>query len=175
MDATDTNYRISLERGALRFAAAHFATFRDDCEPLHGHNYAVTVRLGGSLTVKESWILDFSEAKQIARSICRELDHKFILQTQSRAFSIEHTHGTYRIGFRERHYVMPESDVAPLPIDNSTVERLAEWFAGRFAAELKALGTSNIGSVTVGVEEVPGQTGWFTMQILSRPEGADKG
>jgi len=175
MNAGNTSYRISLERGTLRFAAAHVATFRNDCEPLHGHNYAVTIELGGSLTADESWILDFSEARRIARSICRELDHKFILQTKSRALSIEQDDEVYHIGFGQRHYVMPASDVAPLPIGNSTAERLAEWFAGRFASGLEALGATNIASVTVGVEEAPGQTGWFTVQILPRRESGEKG
>ena len=43
-------YRITLEQNTLRFAAAHFATFGGDCEPLHGHNYGVTLELAGSLT-----------------------------------------------------------------------------------------------------------------------------
>lgn len=175
MNAASTSYRITLERGALRFAAAHFATFRDDCEPLHGHNYAVTVELVGSLTQEESWVLDFSEASRIARGICRDVDHKFILQTKSRALSFQHVDETYRIGFGGRRYVIPASDVAPLAIDNSTAERLAEWFAGRFAAGLEARGITNIASVTVGVEEAPGRAGWFTMQILSRSKGGEKG
>lgn len=163
MDMTDTTYRITLERQDLRFAAAHFATFGGSCEPLHGHNYAVTVELAGSLAAQDSWVLDFSEAKRMVRSICKELDHKFILQLHSRSVAIERTGEEFRVQFGSKRYVMPASDVAPLPIDNSTAERLAEWFAGRMAEELAARGAANIQSLTVGIEEAPGQTGWFTL------------
>lgn len=169
------DYSITVERHTLRFAAAHFATFGGDLEPLHGHNYAVTVKVAGSLTSEESWVLDFSEAKRIARSICAELDHRFIFQADSRVLRIERTGSDLTIAFGERRYVMPETDVAALPIDNSTAERLAEWFAGRFAEALAARGVANVASLTVGIEEAPGQTGWFTMQGLARPDGQNKG
>jgi 6-pyruvoyltetrahydropterin/6-carboxytetrahydropterin synthase len=61
--------------------------------------------------------------------------------------------------------VMPKGDVVALPIDNSTAERLAEWFAGKIADELHALGATNVQRVTVGVEEAPGQAGWFTQEL----------
>ena len=41
-------YRVRVERGQLKFAAAHMATFAGQCEPLHGHNYAVTIEVAGS-------------------------------------------------------------------------------------------------------------------------------
>ncbi len=157
-------YRITLEQNTLRFAGAHFATFAGDCEPLHGHNYGVTLELSGPLT-PESWVLDFSEAKRIARAICKELDHKFILQTESRVLAIARSETAYEIGFRDRRYVMPLADVVALPIDNSTAERLAEWFAGRVAAELAGRGITNIQGVRVGIEEAPGQAGWYTIDL----------
>ena len=172
---TVTTHRITLAGRGMGFAAAHFATFGGDCEPLHGHNYAVTVELEGSLTAEESWILDFSEVRRLARGICKELDHKFILQTDGRALTIERTDDAYSIAFRDRRYVMPASDVAPLPIDNSTAERLAEWFAGRMSNELGAWGAGNVRSVSVGIGEDPGQTGWFTLQSFGRPDSGKEG
>ena len=76
--------------------------------------------------------------------------------------------GEYEIAFGDRRYVLPESDVAALPIDNSTAERLAEWLNVRIRAVLSASGASNVGRVTVGVEEAPGQAGWFASD---GPEG----
>ena len=157
-------HQITLERNTLRFAAGHFATFGGGCEPLHGHNYAVTVEIAGSLTA-ESWVLDFSEAKRLVRAICKELDHKFILQADSGLLRITRSGDSYEIGFGDRRYVMPAADVAALPIDNSTAERLAEWFAGRIAADLAARGARNVTSIRVGVEEAPGQAGWYSLQI----------
>ena len=51
----DMQYRVRVERNKLRFAAAHFATFGGECEPLHGHNYAVSIEVEGSLT-DDAWV-----------------------------------------------------------------------------------------------------------------------
>ncbi|MCH7483519.1 MAG: 6-carboxytetrahydropterin synthase [Chloroflexi bacterium] len=154
------SFRIILEHQTLRFAAAHFTTFAGECEPLHGHNYALTVEIEGDLTV-DSWVLDFSEAKSLVRNICRELDHKFLLPLDNAALKIAASDGEFEIKFGDRRYVIPRSDVAELPIDNSTAERLAEYIAGRIVDSLRERGASNVTSIAVGVEEAPGQSGWF--------------
>jgi 6-pyruvoyltetrahydropterin/6-carboxytetrahydropterin synthase len=156
-------HRITLERNSLRFAAAHFTVLGGDCEPLHGHNYAVTIDIEGSLT-PASWVIDFAEARRIATAICAEVDHRFILPVRSRDLQVTETLGAFEIRHRDKRYVIPRADVVPLPIDNSTAERLAEWFAGRMAEETSRLGATNITSVTVGVEEAPGQAGWYRME-----------
>src|SRR6058998_1969389 len=122
--APPMTYRITLERNTLRFAAAHFTTFGGECEPIHGHNYDVFVEIEGDLT-SDSWVLDFSEAKSMIAAICKELDHRFLLPTKGAALSIAERGAEYEIKFGDRRYVLPKSDVALLPIDNSTAERLA--------------------------------------------------
>ena len=156
-------HRITLERNTLRFSAAHFTTFGDECEPLHGHNYDLFVEIEGVLT-EDSWVIDFSEAKRIVAAICKQLDHRFLLPLGSKALTVEKRRAEYEITFADRRYVMPKSDVVALPIDNSTAERLAEWFAGQIWDQFHALGATNVERITVGVEEAPGQTGWFTRE-----------
>lgn len=153
-------YRITLERNTLRFAAAHFTTFQGQCEPLHGHNYDVFVVIEGDLS-EDSWVFDFTEAKRIAAGICKELDHRFLLPLSNRSLQIEENGAEYQVRFNDRRYVLPKSDVAALPIDNSTAERLAEWFSSRLAEEIAARGASNMRMIRVGIEEAPGQAGWF--------------
>ena len=154
-------HRITLERNTLRFSAAHFTTFGTECEPLHGHNYDLFVEIEGSLT-EDSWVFDFTEAKRIVAAICKQLDHRFLLPLESRALTIEEKAAEYEISFGDRRYVMPKGDVAVLLIDNTTAERLAEWFAVMITQELLARGATNVQRVTAGVEEAPGQAGWFT-------------
>jgi 6-pyruvoyltetrahydropterin/6-carboxytetrahydropterin synthase len=158
------SYSIRLEGGNLRFAAAHFATFRGDCERLHGHNYTVTAEIWGDLDA-DSWVLDFADGKRILSALCKELDHKFIFQGDSTELSIREMGGEVEIRYQERSYVMPAADVMSLPIDNTTAERLAEWLAGRLADELRKRGARNLRSLSVGVEEAPGQSGWFSLTI----------
>lgn len=156
--------RISVERNRLRFAAAHMATFQGDCEPLHGHNYDVSVELEGDLT-EESWVWDFGGLKRATKTIIDELDHKFILQRDSRVLDILETDSSWKISFGGRGYVLPKSDVIALPIDNSTVERMAEWLGGRLQAFLRETGAVNIRKLSVGIEEMPGQAGWYTVEM----------
>ncbi len=157
-------HRITLERNKLRFSAAHFTTFGGECEPLHGHNYDVLVEIEGSLT-DDSWILDFGEVKRFVAEICDELDHKFLLPLRNSALDVITNDNECEIRFADRRYVMPIADVVELDIDNSTAERLAEWFAGRIRDALSDRHAQNITSITVGVEEAPGQTGWYTLRV----------
>jgi 6-pyruvoyltetrahydropterin/6-carboxytetrahydropterin synthase len=158
------DYRVRVERNKLKFAAAHMATFGGQMEPLHGHNYAVTIEVTGTLT-EDAWVCDFSTLKSLGKAICDELDHKFLLQSESKLLEIDEGATNYKVRFGDRGFVFPKSDVLALPIDNTTAERLAEYFIGRLRAELAARGATNITSISVGVEEAPGQAGWATDRL----------
>ena len=151
-----------MERNRLRFAAGHFATFADELEPIHGHNYDVIVEVEGPLS-DESWVVDFSRLKSLTRDVCGTLDHKFLLQMNSRVLAIRDDGAHYEIQYRDQpSYRLPKQDVAALPIDNSTAERLAEYIAGRLTEALSAPPSTPLTRLTVTVEEMPGQSAWFT-------------
>ena len=165
--------RINVYGPELRFAAAHFTTFGGECgdprsEPLHGHNYAVAVELEGDLS-GDSWVFDFVGLRRLVAALCQELDHAFLLPTENHHIAVERGEGHYHVAFADRRYVIPETDVRPLPIDNSTAERLAEWLAGRLAGQLRSRGAANLSSLTVTVEEAPGQSASFTLPLDTIP------
>ena len=157
-------YRVRVERVRLKFAAAHMATFGGSMEPMHGHNYTVSIEVKGPLT-DDSWVVDFSLLKRLGREICDDLDHKFLLQRDSRAVEIDETDTNWKFRFAGRGFVLPKSDVLALSIDNTTAERLAEYFIGRLKTALAATGASSITEITVGVEEAPGQIGIATERL----------
>lgn len=162
---TRLQHSVSVERQRLRFAAGHFATFADELEPIHGHNYEVFVEVSGPLT-DESWVIDFSLMKRLTREICETLDHKFLLQMESRALTIVDDDAHYVIQYRdEPPYRLPKHDVAALPIDNSTAERLSQYIAGQLMASLALSGPSGLARLRVGVEEMPGQAAWFETDL----------
>ena len=156
-------FKVTVERNRLRFAAAHMATFDGGCEPLHGHNYEVIVEAEGLLT-ENAWVWDFSDLKQMTAAIIEDLDHRFLLQLESNVLDAVERNGTWRIKAGTRSYVLPSADVMPLPIDNTTAERLAGWVGQRLWHALRTKGASNIRRLTVGIEEMPGQTGWYTVE-----------
>jgi 6-pyruvoyltetrahydropterin/6-carboxytetrahydropterin synthase len=156
--------RVSVERNRLRFAAAHMATFHGGCEPLHGHNYDVIVEVEGDLT-EDSWVWDFGDLKRATKEIVDRLDHRFLLQADSRVLGIVEHAELWEVTFGERRYVLPKADVAVLPIDNSTAERLAEWVAGELVEHLGRQPGAKLRKLTVGIEEMPGQAGWYTVDL----------
>ena len=158
------DYRVRVERNKLKFAAAHMATFGGKMEPLHGHNYAVTIEVAGTLT-DDAWVCDFSTLKSLGKAICDELDHKFLLQAGSSVLEIDEGQTNYKVRFGDRGFVFPKSDVLALPIDNTTAERLAEYFISRLKPELLVRGATNLTSISVGVEEAPGQSGWAAVSL----------
>ena len=158
-------YKISIERNTLRFAAAHLTTFQGQAEPLHGHNYALLVNVEGDLS-EDAWVIDFRELKRIGESLCQQLDHRFLLPRDNPALHIADLGDAWEITSGDRRYVIPKSDVCVLPLDNSTAERLAEWFCHRLAEALAQ--RDNITSISVGVEEAPGQAGWCTLSLSNR-------
>jgi 6-pyruvoyltetrahydropterin/6-carboxytetrahydropterin synthase len=159
------SHSVTVERQRLRFAAGHFATFADELEPIHGHNYDVFVEVTGPLT-EESWVIDFSLLKKLTREVCESLDHKFLLQMDSRTLTITDDDTHYIVQYKDEHpYRLPKHDVAPLPIDNSTAERLSQFIAGRLIDSLELSGPSGLARLRVGVEEMPGQAAWFETQL----------
>lgn len=157
-------YRVRVERNKLKFAAAHFATFAGQCEPLHGHNYALAIEVAGTLT-DDAWVVDFSTLKTLGKAVCDELDHKFLLQRESRLLEIDEGHSNWKVRFGDRGFVFPKADVLALPIDNTTAERLAEYIAGRLRDALVTRGAANLTAMTVVVEEAPGQSGSATLPL----------
>jgi 6-pyruvoyltetrahydropterin/6-carboxytetrahydropterin synthase len=153
-------YRVEVEKGNLSFSAAHFITFGGKCERLHGHNYAVSVILAGNLT-EDRYVFDFVELKKNIRRICDRLDHHFLLPTQSQHLDIKETDGEWEIRFENRRYVFPADDVLVLPVDSITAERLAKYICGQFMESVNEQERSSLTSITVGVEEAPGQTAFY--------------
>ena len=117
-------------------------------------------------------MIDFSVLKRAVREACEELDHRFLLQRDSRLLDISEDAAGWTVGFGDREYRFPASDVVALPIENSTAELLAEWVAGRVLASLAAGEHGNLTRIEVEIEEMPGQSG----QLRPRPgSGVDRG
>jgi 6-pyruvoyl-tetrahydropterin synthase len=159
-------YKVLVQKGYLSFSASHFISFGGKCERLHGHNYAVSVELEGGLT-EDRYVFDFVVLKRIVRRICDSLDHHFLLPQRSKALEIKEkvtpgpAGGEWEVRFEDRRYVLPAEDVLPLPVDNITAERLAEYICGQLVEALQEYEVENLTSVTVGVEEAPGQTAFY--------------
>lgn len=172
-------WKVLIERGNLEFSAAHFITFKGECEPLHGHNYGVRVEAVGELTA-DSYVVDFVVMKDITRTLIKRWDHRFLLPLENPHLRLSESDDAWEIEFAGQeaeaflrahgriHYQLPKWSVVPLPIDNATAERLAEQLALQIARELHARGVGDaLTSLTVGVEETAMQTAFYTLDPRS--------
>lgn len=165
--ASDQNVRRSarVERQRLKFAAAHMATFGDTLELLHGHNYAAIIEVEGELS-EVGWVADFGVLKRIGREICERLDHQFLLQRASGLLGMRRRGDAWELSFAGKRYRLPADDVFELPITNTTAEQIAEWFWNETLSGLLTAGVQTIKRLAIGIEEAPGQTGWFAADLV---------
>ena len=79
------------------------------------------------------------------------------------AIKVEKKDSHYHVTFEQRRWVFPEQDVALLPMDNTTAERLAEFIGEQL---LTALAESQVAfqQLHIGVDENEGQWAWCEIE-----------
>lgn len=156
--------KVKIESGNLKFSSAHFITFGGKCERLHGHNYGVLVELEGTLN-EDKLVFDFTILKRLTREICQRLDHRFLLPLHNPYLTLHELPDAWEVQFQQKRYIFPREDVAELPIDNSTAERLAEYVCEELCKSLAEYDISRLHSISVGVEEAPTQMAYYQRSL----------
>jgi len=159
------DYRITVSKENLVFAAGHFITYGGGmCETLHGHNYRAGVTLSGE-TDENALVFDFVLLKREMESIIGPLDHRMLLPTGNPLLEIETADGEVHVRHGERRYLFPEHDVVVLPIPNTTAEMLATWILDRLAERLSARGGAGLHEIEIEVEESFGQSAYCRRRL----------
>lgn len=136
----------------LRFSACHFIPGHPKCGRLHGHTYAVSVRIEGEKSGE--FIVDFEKVKDAVLDICEGLDHRVIIAANDTRLRIVRRDGSVEILTGKKRYVLPEEDIAFLPVESVSAEDLCTYFAGRL---MDAIAADNIRCIRVRVDEGIGQ------------------
>jgi 6-pyruvoyltetrahydropterin/6-carboxytetrahydropterin synthase len=110
----------------MNFSSAHFVQGVDDCESLHGHNYRLSLIIEGELD-DLGMVLDFREVKRQAVMICKQLDHKTLLPTDSDSITVNRSDDSVEVLAGEKRYLFPFEDCVLLPLRATTAELLAEY------------------------------------------------
>jgi len=154
-------YSVVVTKDYLKFAAAHFIAYPGFREPLHGHNYQVTVRVEADLG-PDGYVLDFGLVKRVAKELCEQLDERVLLPAGSDCLRIvEAGDGVEVTTERGDRFRFPASDVRLLPIAHSSAEELAAYLAGRLRDALRAeAGGRGLVALEIGVAEAPGQAAY---------------
>jgi 6-pyruvoyltetrahydropterin/6-carboxytetrahydropterin synthase len=155
-------FNIEVAKDYFNFASAHFLIFANgQREPLHGHNYQVSVKIEGELD-RAGVVLDFITFKPMVKRICDALDHRTLIQTESPTIQVRRRANEVEVRYRRQKIILPKQDVILLPLANTSTELLAEHVANQIRRQVrqKFHGTK-LRCIEVGVEEARGQRGLF--------------
>jgi len=153
-------YSVRVSNDKLVFSAAHFiAIGPGQCEPLHGHDYHVTVEVRGPLNEIQC-VVDFCLLENLAIDILSRLDHRTLLPTESPEIHVNPGPDVVEVGHGERHWQFPASDCALLPVANTTNEMIARHIAEELLGRLCETLPSDAwpDSIEVQLTESPGRT-----------------
>jgi 6-pyruvoyl-tetrahydropterin synthase len=153
-------YRVVVEKGYLKFSAAHFIAYKGFREPLHGHNYQVSVAISGAVG-PDGYVLDFGIVKQITKAVCVELDERVLVPADSDCLEVAREGASVTLTYEDgTRFVLPAADTVLLPIVHASAEELATYVLERLRAGLKAHAVRGLTHIEVGVSEAPGQAAY---------------
>jgi len=120
------SYKIIVNESKVKFSACHFLKEHPKCSRLHGHNYYVSVEVGGKLD-ENYFVIDFMELKKQLKAIVEPLDHYILIPTQAADIKIKEDDDSIEVKTPKKRYVFPKSDVSLLPLPATTSELLAKY------------------------------------------------
>jgi 6-pyruvoyltetrahydropterin/6-carboxytetrahydropterin synthase len=155
-------FNIEVAKDYFNFASAHFLIFANgQREPLHGHNYQVSVKIEGELD-RAGVVLDFITFKPMVKRICDALDHRTLIQTESPTIQVRRRANEVEVRYRRQKIILPKQDVILLPLANTSTELLAEHVANQIRRQVRQkCHGAKLRCIEVGVEEARGQRGLF--------------
>ena len=156
------SFSIEVAKDYFNFASAHFLIFSNgQREPLHGHNYQVSVMMEGELD-SAGVVLDFITFKPLVKRICDALDHRTLIQTASPLIKVRQRTKEIVVTHKKQKIILPRQDVILLPLANTSTELLAEHVANKIRRQVRRqFPGSKIRTIEVGVEEARGQCGFY--------------
>jgi 6-pyruvoyltetrahydropterin/6-carboxytetrahydropterin synthase len=160
-------FKVSVSKDYLGFSSAHFITFSGhQCESLHGHNYRIGVTVEGDVDPECAFVVDFGVIKRIVRPLAQAMDHKVLLPTGNTKLVLRQEGEQLTVEYLgATRFAFPASNVALLPITNTTAEMIAEYLAHEIRRALKAEGLPRLEAIEVEVEESFGQSGYYRLGL----------
>ncbi len=141
-------------RSNIRFSSAHIIPEYEKCGRLHGHTYAVHIKIVGKPDDK-GIVIDFTIVKDALRKIVNELDHKVLIPEKSNAAKIEKQKDKVKVNSMKKEYVFPISDCILLPILSTSAENLAAYILDQTLKNVSF--PKSVKSIEIGVDEGFGQ------------------
>lgn len=154
-----TCLRLDGWRSGIRFDAAHFIPGHPKCGRLHGHTYAISCVVHGE-PAANGFILDFGEVKAALRAIADRLDHKVLVATKAKDFTVDDGKGEVAFVVHGKRYALPRADVELLAVEGTTAEAMSAWIAEELFRTVDI--PANVTAVEIGLDEGYGKGAWTT-------------
>lgn len=149
-------WSLKLAKESFKFSGAHFTTFSEsEAEPLHGHNYYVSVILEDCASLTHGMIVDLNKPKKQIKELLKTLDEKVLIAQNNPFTKLKKNTDNVLLNFGTKEYSFPKVDCSLLPLENITIEELSGYIGNKLVDTFKAL---PIKSFSVEVSETRGQS-----------------
>lgn len=162
-----TRFSTLISPWELHFNAAHFITYANVCENLHGHNFHVRIDASGSNT-EDGYVIDFVLLNRLAAEICATLNDQVLLPGLSTVVRVTPMDDRVEVESFGKRFLLPRENCLLLPVSNTTAELIAWHISEELIKRLREAGAlSNIATLEVAVEEADRQWGTCKRGILN--------
>jgi 6-pyruvoyltetrahydropterin/6-carboxytetrahydropterin synthase len=150
----DSYIKIDGWRTNIRFSSAHVIPEYEKCGRIHGHTYAIHLKIEG-IKDEKGIIIDFSIIKSILKEIANDLDHHILIPGKSDSIEIHENKKQIILHSLKKEYILPKEDCRILPISSTSAENLSSYILEEITKKIDL--NANISSIEVGVDEGYGQ------------------
>lgn len=159
----DSYITINGWQSNIRFSSAHIIHEYEKCGRLHGHTYAIHVKISGDVDNK-GIIIDFSILKEKLKEIANHLDHKVLIPEKSSIVKIQkNTKEGVKITALGKTFIFPFSDCIFLPIASTSAENIAQYMLNYLIKNLDI--PPRVKCIEIGVDEGYGQGARISKKI----------
>jgi 6-pyruvoyltetrahydropterin/6-carboxytetrahydropterin synthase len=146
----------------LKFSACHLIPGHSKCGRLHGHTYAVHVKLVGEQN-RSGYIADFQEVKDLIKRLVKPLDHRVLIPARHPQVKLRRRGRTVEMTVGGSRYAFPAGDILLLDLPAVTAEQLAGHLLEQAAPAIARMGC--VSELQIGLYEGVGQGAWASRQF----------
>jgi 6-pyruvoyltetrahydropterin/6-carboxytetrahydropterin synthase len=165
---------VEIDKEELKFSAGHFMILSaTERESLHGHDYQVSAAFHAHIQTN-GMAFDCRYYKQKLLALCKTLDYRFILPSESDFLNIEESNDSWICHMSLEKLTFLKKDAIVLPICNATLEELSYWFLQQLTANLAEINAHSIKSITLKVHNGRGDSGasqWALEKTAAKQAG----
>jgi len=159
---------VTLEfyEGPYTFCAGHFTIFsKDHRERLHGHNYSLAATVTAAMH-EPGMTFNYKIFKDRLKSVCKKMDRHFLLPKNCPYLTFDEDTDYYYVTFNGEKIPFLKDDVLMLPIENTTLEDLSQWFVNEISADKKFIDDYAISAITIKVFNGPEQSASANWELI---------